>query len=112
MIKKIAFAVVFSLLFSPLSAFCYQKTMTLTDREIIERLTRLEEGQKALREEMNRRFEEMNRKFEQRFDEMDKRITDLVHTANTMMVVFGGLVVAMMGLCFGFAEVMKTFGLL
>ena len=101
MIKKIAFAVVFSLLFSPLSAFCYQKTMTLTDREIIERLTRLEEGQKALREEMNRRF-----------DEMDKRITDLVHTANTMMVVFGGLVVAMMGLCFGFAEVMKTFGLL
>ncbi len=100
MIKKIAFAVVFSLLFSPLSAFCYQKTMTLTDREIIERLTRLEEGQKAIKEEMNRRFEEMNRKFEQRFDEMDKRITDLVHTANTMMVVFGGLVVAMMGLVF------------
>ena len=32
------------LLLSPLSAFCYQKTMTLTDREIIERLTRLEEG--------------------------------------------------------------------
>ena len=136
MIKKIAFAVVFSLLLSPLSAFCYQKTMTLTDREIIERLTRLEEGQKALQkeqrllreemnkrfdemnkrfeerfdaidrrfEEMNRRFEErfdeMNKRFEQRFDEMDKRITDLVHTANTMMVVFGGLVVAMMGLVF------------
>ena len=140
MIKKIAFAVVFSLLFSPLSAFCYQKTMTLTDREIIERLTRLEEGQKAIKEEMNRRFDEMNkrfeerfeaidkrfdemnkrfedrfeemnrrfeerfdemnRRFEQRFDEMDKRITDLVHTANTMMVVFGGLVVAMMGLVF------------
>ena len=118
MIKKIAFAVVFSLLFSPLSAFCYQKTMTLTDREIIERLTRLEEGQKALqkeqrllREEMNRRFEEMNRRFEerfdemnkrfeQRFDEMDKRITDLVHTANTIVMVFGGLVVAMMGLVF------------
>jgi len=119
MIKKIAFAVVLILLLSPLSAFCYQKTMTLTDREIIERLTRLEEGQKALqkeqkllREEMNRRFDEMNKRFEDRFDEMDKRITDLVHTANTMMVVFGGLVVAMMGLCFGFAEVMKTFGLL
>ncbi len=111
MIKKIAFAVVVILLFSPLSAFCYQKTMTLTDREIIERLTRLEEGQKAIKEEMNRRFEEMNRRFgerfdemnrrfEQRFDEMDKRITDLVHTANTIVMVFGGLVVAMMGLVF------------
>ena len=42
----------------------------------------------------------MNRKFEQRFDEMDKRITDLVHTANTIVMVFGGLVVAMMGLVF------------
>lgn len=41
----------------------------------------------VLREEMNRKFDEMN-----------KRITDLVHIANTMMVVFGGLVVAMMGL--------------
>jgi len=105
MIKKIAFAVALILLLSPLSAFCYQKTTSLTDREIIERLTRLEEEQKILREEMNRRFE-------QRFDEMDKRITDLVHTANTMMVVFGGLVVAMMGcLYFELAEVMKTFGI-
>ena len=118
MIRKIAFAVVLILLLSPLNAFCYQKTTSLTDREIIERLTRLEEGQKAIKEEMNRRFDEMNkrfeerfeaidkrfdemnRRFEQRFDEMDKRITDLVHTANTMMVVFGGLVVAMMGLVF------------
>ncbi len=109
--KKTAFILMLILLLSPLSAFCYQKTMTLTDREIIERLTRLEEGQKALREEMNRRFEEMNRRFEerfdemnkrfeQRFDEMDKRITDLVHTANTIVMVFGGLVVAMMGLVF------------
>ena len=49
MIKKIAFAVVRSLLLSPLSAFCYQKTTSLTDREIIERLTRLEEEQKILR---------------------------------------------------------------
>ncbi len=107
MVKKIASVIMLILLFSPLSAFCYQKTASLTDREIIERLTRLEEGQKALqkeqkllREEMNRRFDEMNKRFEDRFDEMDKRITDLVHTANTMMEVFGGLVVAMMGLVF------------
>ncbi len=107
MIKKTAFIIVLILLLSPLSAYCYQKTMALTDREIIERLTRLEEGQKALqkeqkllREEMNKRFEEMNRRFDERFDEMDKRITDLVHTANTIVIVFGGLVVAMIGLVF------------
>ena len=128
MVKKIASVIMLILLFSPLSAFCYQKPASLTDREIIERLTRLEEGQKALqkeqrllREEMNRRFEEMNRRFEERFkaidkrfedidkrfedmdkrfDLLNKRITDLVHMATTMMVVFGGLVVAMMGLVF------------
>ncbi|GAB6162859.1 hypothetical protein JCM12298_20190 [Desulfothermus naphthae] len=51
MIKKIAFAVVLILLLSPLSAFCYQKNTSLTDREIIERLTKLEEGQKALQKD-------------------------------------------------------------
>ncbi len=96
MVKKIASVIMLILLFSPLSAFCYQKTASLTDREIIERLTRLEEGQKALQKEQRLLREEMNK----RFEEMDKRVTDLVHTANTMMVVFGGLVVAMMGLVF------------
>ena len=101
--KKTAFTIVLILLLSPLSGYCYQKTMTLTDREIIERLTRLEEGQKALQKEQRLLREEMNKRFEaidKRFDEMDKRITDLVHTANTIVMVFGGLVVAMMGLVF------------
>ena len=33
--------------------FAYQKTVSLTDKEIIERLTRLEEGQKALHQQLN-----------------------------------------------------------
>ena len=96
MIKRITGMVMLILLLSSLSAFCYQKTTILTDREIIERLTRLEEGLKALQKEQKLLKEEMNK----RFDEMDKRITDLVHTANTIVMVFGGLVVAMMGLVF------------
>jgi len=103
MIRKITFILLFSLLFIPVVGFSYQKTMPLTDREIIERLTRLEEGQKALEKEQKMFREEMNKRFEgidKRFEEIDQRITDLVHTANTMMVVFGGLVVAMMGLVF------------
>ena len=134
MIKKIIIGLsiimfIFSVL--PLRAFSYQKTMGLTDKEIVERLTKLEEGQRALRAEMNRRFEDINKRFEdmdkrfedmnkrfedinkrfedmnkrfedinKRFDLLNKRISDLVHTTNTMMVVFGGLVVAMMGLVF------------
>ena len=53
--------------------FAYQKTVSLTDKEIIERLTRLEEGQKAI----NQRLEEMN-----------KRIDML---ANLMYVIIGGI---------------------
>ncbi|GAB6163708.1 hypothetical protein JCM12298_28680 [Desulfothermus naphthae] len=103
MIRKITFILLFSLFFIPVVGFSYQKTMPLTDREIIERLTRLEEGQKAIEKEQKMFREEMNKRFEgidKRFEEIDQRITDLVHTANTMMVVFGGLVVAMMGLVF------------
>ncbi len=33
--------------------FSYQKASSLTDKEIIERLTRLEEGQKALHQQLN-----------------------------------------------------------
>ena len=120
MIKKIIIGLsIIMFIFSvfPLRAFSYQKTMGLTDKEIVERLTKLEEGQRALRAEMNRRFEDINKRFEdmnerfedmnkrfedinERFDLLNKRISDLVHTTNTMMVVFGGLVVAMMGLVF------------
>ncbi len=99
MVKKsiIGLAVIMFLFSVGLSqAFSYQKTMGLTDKEIVERLTKLEEGQKALRKEMNKRFEDMNK----RFDSLDKRIGDLTRIINTMMMVFGGLVVAMMGLVF------------
>ena len=53
--------------------FAYQRIASLTDKEIIERLTRLEEGQKAI----NQRLEEMN-----------KRIDML---ANLMYVIIGGI---------------------
>ncbi len=40
--------------------FSYQKASSLTDKEIIERLTRLEEGQKAI----NQRLNEMNKRID------------------------------------------------
>jgi len=37
----------------------------ITDKEIIERLTRLEEGQKSILREMDKRFEAMDNRFDQ-----------------------------------------------
>jgi len=48
----------------------------ITDKEIIERLTRLEEGQKSILREMDKRFEAIDRRFEtidKRFEAIDRR---------------------------------------
>jgi len=48
----------------------------ITDKEIIERLTRLEEGQKSILREMDKRFEAIDKRFEaidKRFEAINKR---------------------------------------
>ncbi len=45
----------------------------ISDREIVERLTRLEEGQKSLRSEMNGRFNGLRSEMNSRFQAVDKR---------------------------------------
>ena len=57
------------LLFSISSAEAFEKAPRITDREIIERLTRLEEGQKAL----SRRIGDVDRRIDQRFGSVDQR---------------------------------------
>ena len=117
MIRKITFILLFSVFFIPVGGFSYQKTMPLTDKEIIERLTRLEEGQKAIekeqkmfREEMNerfkgidkrfeaidKRFEDINKRFEdmdKRFEQMDKRFNILTWIISGWMTLLTGLIV-------------------
>jgi predicted nucleic acid-binding Zn-ribbon protein len=48
--------------------------------DILERLTRLEEGQKMIIEIMNKRFEDINKRFEdinRRFEDINKRFEDV-----------------------------------
>jgi len=84
----------FVLLVSPVLAV--EPAPRITDREIVERLTRLEEGQKALNQrfddvnqrfdDVNRRFDDVNRRFDdvsQRFDDVNRRIDDLRAEMNT-----------------------------
>jgi len=54
----------------------------ISDREIVERLTRLEEGQGALREEIKQLREDMNKQF----DRVDAQFDRIV---NIMLGIFG-----------------------
>ncbi|MEA2060749.1 MAG: hypothetical protein U9P10_09655 [Thermodesulfobacteriota bacterium] len=54
----------------------YDTAPRISDKKIVERLTRLEEGQKALFRELDKRFEAMDKRFEamdKRFESIDKR---------------------------------------
>ena len=54
----------------------YDTAPRISDKEIVERLTRLEEGQKALFRELDKRFEAIDRHFDsidKRFESIDKR---------------------------------------
>lgn len=63
-----------------LDVYAVEKADRISDREIIERLTRLEEGQKALN---------------QRFDDMNRRIDDVMRylqiLTGAMLMVGGGI---------------------
>lgn len=60
----------------------------ISDREIVERLTRLEEGHKSLNnrfDDVNKRFDDVNKRFDdvnKRIDDVNKRIDDLGHIMN------------------------------
>jgi uncharacterized protein YlxW (UPF0749 family) len=65
--KVIIFAGLIAILLVPVMAAAVEKAPRITDREIVERLTRLEEGQKALNKrigDLNKRFDDVNRRFD------------------------------------------------
>ena len=47
------------------SAIAIERAPTISDREIIEKLARIEEGQKAILREMDKRFESIDKRFDQ-----------------------------------------------
>jgi DNA repair exonuclease SbcCD ATPase subunit len=72
----------------------------ITEKEIIERLTRLEEGQKSILREMNKRFEDINKRFEdinKRFEDINKRFDNLVSVFIGIVGAFAGIVAITIG---------------
>ena len=66
----------------PSLVMAFENAPRITDREIVESLTKLEEGQKNIEkcfDDVNRRFDDVNR----RFDDVNQRIDDLRSEMNS-----------------------------
>jgi len=61
----------------------------ITDKEIIERLTRLEEGQKNILREMDKRFEAMDK----RFDQLNNLIIGIIGAFSAIVAVTIGFAI-------------------
>ncbi len=69
--------------------YAYDTAPRISDREIVESLTELKQGQKAINKRIddlivnfNKRFEDMNNNFNKRFEAMDKRFEDMNNNFN------------------------------
>lgn len=62
----------------PSSALAQKQEVTVTSQEVVERLTRLEEGQKALAQQLG----EVNASLNRRIDDTNKRIDDMNTSVN------------------------------
>nr|VFK23924.1 MAG: hypothetical protein BECKMB1821G_GA0114241_100658 [Candidatus Kentron sp. MB]VFK26805.1 MAG: hypothetical protein BECKMB1821I_GA0114274_1001129 [Candidatus Kentron sp. MB]VFK74637.1 MAG: hypothetical protein BECKMB1821H_GA0114242_100756 [Candidatus Kentron sp. MB] len=85
MMKKHLSGLFFTALFSALMihvdvALAVEVAPRISDREIIERLTRLEEGQQSIRREIAQRFSSI----EQRFSSMEQRFLSMEQRMETM----------------------------
>ncbi len=70
-------------------ALAVEGDLTISDREIIERLTRLEEGQKAI----NNRIDEMDRNLNGKIDDLRSELKgDIQDLRGLMYVVLGGMI--------------------
>jgi hypothetical protein len=65
--------VLITVLMIPSLLLAVERAPRISDREIVERLTRLEEGQKHLRSEMNNRFDGVDKRFDDLRSEMNSR---------------------------------------
>jgi len=94
LLNRVMTVFIFLHLFLPMSLWAVEIAPRISDREIIEKLVVLEEGQKALRTEMKSGQEALNK----RLDDLNKRQDD---SNNTMLVLFGSLITLIVAL-FGY----------
>ena len=77
--RTIVMTFMIAVLIIPSSLFAIETAPRISDREIVERLTRLEEGQKNL----ENRFDDLRSEMNGRFDDVNSRINDLRFEMNS-----------------------------
>ena len=108
MFRWILILSIFVLHLIPSSAFAIKVAPRITDREIVEKLTRLEAGQAALNQridDVNRRIDDLDKKFSQRIDDVNRRIDDLTNTVNNLFVLtitLSGIMATLIAGLFGY----------
>ena len=83
--KSVVIAALITTLFAPSIVFSAE---TMPNREIVERLIKLEEGQKAILRELDKRFEAVDK----RFEAIDKRLDQMVNIFIAIVAAFSAIV--------------------
>ena len=85
---------------SPLWAKSIQVAPRISDREIVERLTRLEEGQKALNkrlDDVNKRIDALERSLNKRIDDLRAEMNARFNTLQWMLGLFISISLVILG---------------
>jgi hypothetical protein len=105
LLNRVMIVFIFLHLFLPMSLWAVEIAPRISDREIIEKLVVLEEGQKALRTEMRSGQEALRTEMKSAQEALNKRLDDLNKrqddSNNTMLVLFGSLITLIVAL-FGY----------
>ena len=105
LLNRVMIVFIFLHLFLPMSLWAVEIAPRISDREIIEKLVVLEEGQKAIRTEMKSGQEALRTEMKSGQEALNKRLDDLNKrqddSNNTMLVLFGSLITLIVAL-FGY----------
>jgi len=85
------------------AVFAVEQAERISDREIVERLTRLEENQKAILqriEDLEKRFEARFESVDKRFEDINRRFEDIGRQLDRMAAIFTALVIAVIGFAY------------
>ncbi|MBW2739546.1 MAG: hypothetical protein JRE64_12015 [Deltaproteobacteria bacterium] len=103
--KYTIFSVLTAIVLIPWSlnvAYAYETAPRISDREIIESLVELKQGQKNMNqrfEDMNQRFDNMNQSFNQRFENMNQSFNQRFEgMQNLMLALFGSAMAFVLGM--------------
>lgn len=90
--KKVVIVLIVSvMLLAPMIASAVEKAPRITDKEIVERLTRLEEGQRAINkriDDVNKRIDGLERGLNKRIDDLRAEMNDRFNTLQWMLGLF------------------------